>query len=226
MTPLVLLSLRGAAAILVLTLLVGGIPRVVQIGVAVMVGLWSALLLVPTHGASVAAAASVGDVGTWAVALNELALGAALGVMSAVPLLASIAAGRLVDIADSGRAQGPYATFFGVLAAAVFVGIDGHVTVLTAIVESHRNGGGVIASAPAVLTVIAKLVPAAVKLAVPWLVTAAIVQIAVGVGTRVAARSAVHVPTAAAVPAALVMMSASLVATLAIAMAALVRGTL
>jgi flagellar biosynthesis protein FliR len=210
----------------VLTLLVGGIPRVLQIGIAAMVGLWSSVILMPTHDATVAAAASFTDLGAWSIAVQELALGAALGVMSAVPLLASIAAGRLVDIADSGRARGPYATFFGVLAAAVFVGIDGHVTVMTAIVESHRNVSSLVGTAPTVLTAIAKLVPAAVKLAVPWLITAAVVQIAVGVGTRVAARSAAYVPAAAAVPAALVMMSASLVATLAIAMAAVVRGTL
>lgn len=219
MTALVVLSLRGAAAIVVLTLLVGGIPRVVQIGLAAMLGVWSAVMLLPTHAAAVLGADTV-----WALALQELALGAALGVMSAAPLLAAVVAGRFVDIADSGRGQGPYTTFFSVLAAAVFVGIDGHVMVVTAIAESHQRVGAVVTAAPGVLAVIAMLVPAAVKLAVPWLVTAAVVQIAVGVGTRVAARAGAHAPAAAAVPAALVMMTASLVATLAIAMAALLRG--
>lgn len=222
MTTLIVLSLRGASAIVVLTLLVGGMPRVVQLGLAAMLGVWSGVMLLPTHGAVVLGA---GD-GVWALALQEVAIGATLGVMSAVPLLAAVAAGRIVDIADSGRGQGPYTTFFSVLAAAVFVGIDGHVTVMTAIVESQQRVGALVTAVPGVLGAIGTLVPAAVKLAVPWLVTAAVVQIAVGVGTRVAARTGAHAPAAAAVPAALVMMTASLVATLALAMAAIMRGAL
>jgi len=214
---LAVLALRGIAAIVVLTTLVGGIPRVVQAGLAITLGVWSAVMILPAHGAAVP---------TWVFALQELALGSALGVMSAVPLLAAAAAGQLVDLAGTSRAQGPYSTLFGVLAAAVFVGIDGHVTVMLSIVESHQDMTAVASSAVGVLGVIAKLVPAAVKLAVPWLVTAAVVQIAIGVGMRVAGRAGAHAPAAAAVPAALVMMTASLVATLAIAIAALVRGTL
>jgi hypothetical protein len=113
--------------------------------------------------------------------------------------------------------------FFGVLAASVFVGVDGHVTVMLAIVESHQRMAALATSASGVLAVIATLVPAAVKLAVPWLVTAAVVQIAVGAGTRVAATAGAHMPGAAAVPAALTMMTASLVATLAIAMGTFMR---
>jgi hypothetical protein len=77
-----------------------------------------------------------------------------------------------------------------------------------------------------VLAALNQLVPTAVRLAVPWLVTAAVIQLAVGAGTRVAGRASAHVPGAVAVPAALVMMTASLVATLAVAMAAVVRHTL
>jgi len=215
MTALVL-GLRGVAAILVLTTLVGGIPRVVQAALALTLGLWSGLLLAPTHPLD----ASI------VVAINELAIGASLGVLGAVPLLAASAAGRLVDIAATGKAQGPYSTFFGILAAAVFVGIDGHVAVITAIVDSHDSTRTILAAEPRVLAAIAQLVPVAIRLAVPWLVTAAVVQIAVGVGMRLAARAGVHAPAAAAVPAALVMMTASLVALLAIAMAAVMRGAL
>src|SRR5262245_57534221 len=122
----VVLALRGVVAILVLTTLVGGIPRVAQAALSVTLGLWSALLLAPTHALEPSLAA----------AIHELAIGAALGVLGAVPLLAASAAGRLVDVAATGRAQGPYGLFFGVLAAAVFVGIDGHVAFITAIVDS------------------------------------------------------------------------------------------
>jgi hypothetical protein len=135
--------------------------------------------------------------------------------MAAVPLVAARMAGQLVDWAGQ---QKVYGTLFGVLAAAVFVGIDGHVAVVEAIVESHR------VATPTVMAALGALVPAAVRLAVPWLVTVAVVQIAVGAGVRVAGRAGAHAPAAAAVPAALVMITASLVSVLAIAIAALIRG--
>lgn len=213
---IVVLSLRGVAAIVVLTTLVGGVPRVVQAALAVTLGLWSGLMLAASHPIDV----------NVATAVSELAIGAALGVLGAMPLLAATAAGRLVDLAATGRAQGPYGTLFGVLAAAVFVGIDGHVAVLTAIVDSHDSMRTIAAARTPVLAAIAQLVPSAVRLAVPWLVTAAVVNVALGVGMRLAARAGGHVPAAAAVPAALVMMTASLVATLAIAMAAIMRAAM
>jgi flagellar biosynthesis protein FliR len=212
-----ILALRGAAAILVLTTLVGGVPRVVQGALAVTLGLWSGLLAVP------AGAALVMPLGVAVVAgARELVIGASLGVLAAVPLLAAAAAGKLVDV--SSRAQrGPYAAMFGVLAAAVFVGIDGHVAVLAAIVDSHRAAPALAAVQPGVMAALAALLPAAVRLAVPWLITAAVVEIAAGAGARVAGKAAAHAPLGAAVPAALAMMTATLVGTLAVAMAQLLR---
>jgi type III secretory pathway component EscT len=204
------LALRGATAIVVATVVVGGIPRVVSVALAATLGLWSALIVAPL---------SLVD-GSLAAAAHEVIVGATLGVMAAVPLVAAATAGRLVDLAATGRAHGPYAALFGILAAAVFVGIDGHVAVVTAIVDSHRT-------APAetsVLASIATLVPVAVRLAVPWLITAAVVEIGVGAGVRVAGRAGMHAPLGAAVPAALVMITAALVGALAIAMATLFRG--
>ncbi len=208
-----LLALRGAAAIAVLTTLVGGIPRIVQLGLAVGIGLWAALI-----------AGGTGEL-SWVLGARELVIGATLGLVAAMPLVIAEAAGRLVDVAAQARGpDAPYRTLFGVLAAAVFVGIDGHVAVISAIVESYRT-------VPATgqthaLAALGALIPAAVRLAVPWLVTAAIVQIAVGAGMRAAGRTGVHVPTAAATPAALVMITASLVAMLAVAIAATIRGSL
>lgn len=210
MTTLVL-ALRGVAAIAVLTTLVGGIPRIAQAALALAGGLWSALLVAPAHATFVSIA----------FAGHELAIGAALGVVAAVPLLAARTAGQLVDVA--GHARGPYARLFGVLAGAVFVGIDGHVAVVTAIVESHRAIVAVDATRPQVLAAIGALVPAAIRLAMPWLVTAAVVELAIGAGVRVAGRAGPHAPAAAAVPAALVMITASLVAMLAVAIASLMR---
>lgn len=213
---LAILALRGFAVIVVFTTLVGGIPRAVQAALAITLGLWSALLLAPTHAI----------VPSCATAVFELAIGAALGVIAATSLLAATTAGRLVDHAATGRAQGPYGWFFGLLAATVFVGIDGHVAVLTAIVDSHDSLRAIPPARPRVVAAIAQLLPAAIRLAIPWIVTAAVVHIAIGVGTRLAARAGAHAPAAIAVPAALVMMTASLVAALAIAMAALLRGAL
>lgn len=218
LTLVVVLALRGAAAVAILTTLVGGIPRVVQAALAVSLGLWTAVLVAPLDVTLVGI--------PWELAARELVIGATLGILAAVPLLATAAAGKLVDLAGTGRAQGPYAALFGVLAAAVFVGIDGHVAVVEAIATSHQKIPALVTTRADVLGALGQLVPAAVRLAVPWLVTAAVVQLAVGASTRLATRASANIPGAAAVPAALVMMTASLVATLAVAIAALVRHTL
>ena len=208
------LGLRGAAAVMVLAVLVGGLPRVVQIGLAVGVGVWSAIVVgsdADLQGA------------LWLVAARELVIGATLGVLAAVPLVAAATAGRLVDLTSA--RGGPYATMFGVLAAAVFVGVDGHVAIVRAVVDSFATVPAIVTVQPRVLDAIGALIPAAVTLAVPWLVTAAIVELAVGVGVRLAARAGGHAPTAAAVPAALVMITATLLSTLAVAIATLVRAS-
>ena len=211
---IVVLALRGTAAILVLTTLAGGLPRLVQLGLAVVFGLWSALIV---------GSPPITD-GLLLIGVRELVIGATLGLVAVIPLLAAAMAGRLVDISDNAR--GPYGALFAVLAAAVFVGIDGHVAVITAIADSHRAVPAIAEIQPRAIDAISSLIGAAVTLSVPWLVTAAVVEIAVGAGTRLAGRAGGFLPGAAAVPAALVMISAALVATLAVAIAALVRGTL
>src|SRR5262249_22592968 len=144
----VVLSLRGIAAIAILTALVGGIPRVVQTALALGFGVWSALLVAPAHATFVSAA----------VVAHEIAIGSALGVAGVVPLLAAATAGRLVDLAASRRAHGPYRALFGLLAAAVFVGIDGHVAVVRALVASHRSIVAIGDASPSVLAALAAIV--------------------------------------------------------------------
>ena len=212
MVDTLVLALRGIAAVGVLVMLVGGIPRIVGFGLAAIVGLGSALLA----GVTVS-----GDV-VLVVAARELVIGATIGLLAALPILAAGMAGRLVDIAGGDVRGGAYRSLFAILAAAVFVGIDGHVTVMTSIVESFRDVP--VTSEVRVLDAIGALVGSAVKLAVPWLVTAAVVEIGIGVGMRVAGRAGNAAPVGAAVPAALVMMTAALVATFAVAFAAIVRG--
>lgn len=215
MTTLVL-ALRGAAAVGVLVVAVGGMPRIVQAGLAVVAGWASAALA----GATVPAA--LPDDVLWLVAMRELAIGATLGFTAALPLLAAATAGRLIDFSGGARSRGPYAPLFDLLAAAVFVGIDGHVVLISAVVSSFHDVPA--PSEPRALAVIAALVPRAAQIAAPWLVTAAVVEIAAGVAVRIGGRAASHGPLAAATPAALVMMTATLVGTLAVAIAALVRG--
>lgn len=213
---MLVLALRGAAAVMVLVALVGGIPRIVQVGLAVVVGVWSAAI----------AGSPVPDEALWLVAARELVIGATIGLIAALPLVAVATAGRLVDLSRlsrGARTRGPYGALFGILAAAVFVGINGHVVFVTAIVTSFRDVPAIAVTEPRVLATLAGLLPNAVQLAIPWLVTAAVVEIAVGVAMRLAGRAAIHGPVAAATPAALVMMTASLVGTLAVAIAALVR---
>ena len=210
----VILALRGAAAIGVMLALVGGMPWIVHAGLAIGVGLWSAFVVGGT----------VPD-GAWiAIAARELVIGATIGVIAGIPLVAAATAGRLIDGAVGQRTRGPYGALFSVLAAAVFVGIDGHVAVVTAIVESYRGMPAVVTAQPQVIAALGTLVPAAIGLAVPWLVTAVVVEIAAGAAMRLAGRAAGQLPVGAAAPAALVMITASLVGTLAVAIAALVRG--
>lgn len=212
-----ILALRGAAAVAVLTTLAGGVPRIVRLGLAVVFGLWAMLVV----GAPVPADAGV------VLAARELVIGATLGIVAAVPLLAARLAGQLIDVVALGAhargARGPYTALFGVLAAAVFVGIDGHVAFATAIADSFATVPAITEVQPRVLAALGGLIAAGAALAVPWLVTALVVEIAVGVGARVAGRTALHAPVAAAVPAALAMMTAALISTLAIAIAALIR---
>jgi flagellar biosynthesis protein FliR len=221
------LALRGAAAVGVLVALVGGLPWIVQAGLALAVGLWSAVVVGGTAPAGL-------DDALWLGAAYELVIGAAIGVIGSVPLLAAAMAGRLVDGASGARTRGPYSALFGILAAAVFVGIDGHVAFVSAIATNFRDvpplvpplgmATALATSEPRVLATVAALVPVAVRLAIPWLVAAAVVEIAAGVAMRLAGRAGQHGPIGAAAPAALVMLTASLIGTLAVAIATVVRG--
>nr|HEX4315438.1 flagellar biosynthetic protein FliR [Kofleriaceae bacterium] len=215
------LALRGAAAIVVLTELAGGIPQVARAALAVAIGVWAAAIAAPGGTADSLAQLSTGALAVAAV--HEVVIGGALGLAAALPLLAASAAGAIVDHAARAR-RGPYAPLFGILAAAVFVGIDGHVTAIAAVVDSYAAAPATADARASALATIAALVPVAVRLATPWLVTAAVVEIAAAAGARVGARAAAHAPLAAAVPAALAMMTAALVGTFAVAIAALVRG--
>lgn len=219
----VVLALRGAAAVFLLATLVGGVPPLVRLGVAVATGAWTAAATLAAAPVGLAAGALA------AIAVRELVIGATIGVVAAVPLLAIATAGRWVDRAAGEARHGPYRVLFGLLGAAVFVGVDGHVAVVAAILDSAAIVPAFARGAqPRVIDALGGLLGAALRLAIPWLVTAAVVELAAGVGARVAGRIGPHASaaTGAAVPAALAMITAALLATLAVAMAAVVRGAL
>jgi flagellar biosynthesis protein FliR len=207
---LALLGVRGAVAVAILLALVGGVEGITLVALAVATGVWTALLVAGDAGAAVS---------PWLL-VHEVAIGGALAVSASVPFVAARTAGLIVDRAASAR--GVYRRLLGVITGAVFFGVDGHVAVVRAIVASHRAVPAMGDVQPRVTAALAALLPAAVALATPWLVTAAIVAVAFGVAERVGARTAVHVPTAAAAPMIVAIMSAALVAAFATALARLV----
>ncbi len=214
---MVAVALRGATAVAIVSTIAGVVPRGVRIGLSVGVGLWTALVV----GRSAVAPGR----SPWLLAAHEVVIGAALGMSAAIPLLVASAAGRLVDAPAWDSRRGPHGALFAVLGAAVFVGVDGHVAVVAAIVDSHRSVSVLGESTPSLLSAVMTLFPAAISIAMPWLVAVAVVHLAIGVGVRVGARGAAFLPAAAAVPASLVMMTAALVSTAAIAIARLVGVT-
>jgi flagellar biosynthesis protein FliR len=207
---LALLAVRGAVAVAVLLALVGGVESFTLVALAVATGVWTALLVAGDASAPV----------SLSLLVHEVAIGGALAVSAAVPLVAARTAGLIVDRAAG--AQGVYRRLLAVITGAVFFGVDGHVAVVRAIVASHGAVPAMTGVQPRVTTALAALLPAAVTLAAPWLVTAAIVAIAFGVAERVGARTAAHVPTAAGAPLIVAIMSAALVAAFATALARLV----
>jgi flagellar biosynthesis protein FliR len=225
---LLLRGLRGGVAILTLTTLVGGLPRLVQLGLAAALGLWCGVLAAPDALGPLPA--QLGPL--VALGLREAALGAALGVMAALPLWLVALTGQLVELTASGRGGpggrgGPLAALIGVLGAAIFVAIDGHVAVATAVVDSY--GATPSAAAPpagAVIAALGGLVPAAARLAAPWLVTAAVIELVLGAAARVAGRAMAPGLLAAAPPAAIMALSASVLGALAVGIAGAMRGML
>jgi flagellar biosynthesis protein FliR len=166
-------SLRPIAALTVLALVAAPLPRWVGAALGAALGLFVA--------ATVPAVGAVATVDA-ALVLGELAIGAALGLVAALPLVALGWSAALVDTA----AGEPGARAIVMLAgAAVFVGIGGPAMLASSIVHSY--GAVPVAGAPpGVVPAIAGLATAAVRLAVPFVVGAAVIEVAVGAVGRAA----------------------------------------
>jgi flagellar biosynthesis protein FliR len=126
------------------------------------------------------------------LAVREAAIGGVIAVVATVPVLMADAAGRLADLARGGDGD-PLARFTRAAALVVFFGIGGPLAVARALADSYAAlplaaGGG-----PAGAELIARtasaaahLIAAGMWIAVPWLVTGAIVEL----GAAAARRSA------------------------------------
>lgn len=177
-----LVAVRCASALVVLAAVTGALPR------------WLAVVLGAGIAALVAAAmpttpwpVDLRDAALVSVVIGELAIGAALGLGAALPLLALGWAGRLVDdvlgLPPGDRSGRQWLTLLG---TAVFVGIDGPVLLAQALARSYlarplavgwTAGAGVVAG-------VGGLATAAVQLALPLLLCAVIVELAVGAAAR------------------------------------------
>jgi flagellar biosynthesis protein FliR len=169
-------SLRPIAALTVIAVIAAPLPRWLGAVVGAALGLFVAAALpaaaLPPHAPV-----------DLAVIARELAVGAALGIVAAAPLVALGWSARLVDVAAG--EPGARAIFL-LVGAAVFVGVDGPALLAESIARSYTAVP--VATAPlGVVPAIAGLLATAARLAVPFVVGAAVIEVAVGAVGRAAA---------------------------------------
>jgi flagellar biosynthetic protein FliR len=206
-----LIALRLLPAALTIPVLGGPLaPWPARLALTAMAALALALVQPPEVAAAIAATPTAGLV---AIAIKELAVGAVLALIAAVPFLAADTAGRWLGIAlgsaDASPAFGPVGPtrttglLTGLLAVLVFFGIDGHLVVIEALAGSYRtfpllDGFDRGWAAREALAAIVTFLAAAAALAAPALVAGALVDLVLGL----AARSGAAVAGAAALRAA------------------------
>ena len=202
-----------------------GIGRAVAVAVGALV-----TLAVATLGAEVfapaAQALATGSRAMQATILaRELALGAALGVTAAVPLVAGELVGGWLAAALGDGDDAPWASVTGLVAALVFFALGGHRAVIAAVVGSYRAlpPGAADASAMSVVDAGATLLAVAVTLAVPVLGAIAVAALVLGAAERAGGTAVALAPIAVLVRVAAVLALAALVFALAHGVAALVR---
>jgi flagellar biosynthetic protein FliR len=210
-----LIALRLLPAALTIPVLGGPLaPWPARLALTAMAALALALVQPPEVAALVARAPAALLV---ALALKELAIGAVLALIAAVPFLAADTAGRWIGTAlggaDASAPAGPVGPtrttglLTSLLAVLVFFGIDGHLVVIEALAGSYQafpltaglSRAWAIREALAAATT---FLAAAVALAAPALVAAALVDLALGLAAR----------TGAPIPAAAALRSAAVVA--------------
>lgn len=141
-----LLALRLAPLVLLAPWLAAGYaPRLVQLAI-------TACLVVCLLPSALAAPLALPDssLAITLLATRELLIGLVLGVALAVPVLAVRWGGELIGlaIASPEESDSPYARFYGLLAAALFVTLGGHRVALSALARSLERAPLAQLSAP------------------------------------------------------------------------------
>jgi flagellar biosynthetic protein FliR len=212
----------------------GGIPlpRVVQAALALVVALVIASgLALPGAAGGVAPAAMLAGA-SWGerVALlgREVMIGATLGVVAAVPLLAAAAAGAWAAASSGTDDAGvdTWSWFFPITAAMVFFAVGGHLAVIGALGLSYRalpaGGGAAIAPGDALAVVVAagaQMIAAGLALAAPLVVAALLATLLTGVVERAAGLPVELVPESAVRRAAVVLAAAAALVAIAMVIA-------
>jgi len=139
--------------------------------------------------------------------LREALVGALLGLVVAIPFYALEAAGRLIDsargarmaellAAPTGVRTSPTGAFLLLLGVVLFLLVDGHLMVISAVGQSYRSlpvGAGLAPDAPARVLPLAlhlgsELLLVALGIAAPVLATAVLVDLSLGLAGRLAPR--------------------------------------
>ncbi len=192
----VLIALRLVPAALLLPVLGG--PLAPWSARLALIGMAAAALALVQPPEIVTAVAGLPLAGLVAIAVKELAVGAVLALIVAVPFLAADTAGRWIGAGAGGLGAGgvgptgPTSStglVVSLLAVVVFFGVGGHLVVISAMAGSYDAlplTGGIdreVASRELGVAV-TSLLGAAVALAAPALVVAALVEVALGLVAR------------------------------------------
>jgi flagellar biosynthetic protein FliR len=192
----VLIAMRLAPSAVLLPVLGGPLaPWSARAALTAMAAIALALVQPPEVAAAVA---KLPLFGLAAIAVKELAVGAILALIASAPFLAADTAGRWIGAAvgplDARAAgvAGPTRTvglLTSLIAVLVFFAIDGHLVVIGALAQSYDalpllGGLSRQAAQREVLGAVVTLLGAAVALAAPSLVAAALVDLVLGLATR------------------------------------------
>ena len=188
-------ALRPIAALVILVAFGSGLPRWIGAVIGATLGIFLAGALATPQLAATLVALAHGDiVAALIVAVHEILVGTALGLFAVVPFAAIAWAGGWIAVSARTGATGLDRTAVQLLrltTAAVFVGIDGPRWVASAIARSFsampigESGGGL---GDHLFTMLGGLASSALCLAIPFIVGAAIVELAFGVAQRASGR--------------------------------------
>lgn len=166
------------------------IPDAVRLAAALAV----AIAVGPAISESLPPALLSGPVQLVVLAIREVFVGLALGLVAAIGVLAAQMAGRLIDFQLFARADGPYAQLLLLLAAAIFFVSGAHRVLIAAVVESYRAlplAGSHLGANTVDVTAraITALVITSLSLAAPFLLALLIADLAIAIAARMAPRA-------------------------------------